>query len=49
MFDDFETQVQIDEIVPEEYEDWLEFLRNEEVKEWEEDFVRSLFVEEKEK
>ena len=25
MFDDFDTQVQIDEIIPEEYEDWLRF------------------------
>ena len=25
MFDDFDTQIQIDEIMPEEYEDWLRF------------------------
>lgn len=25
MFDDFDTQVQIEEIIPEEYEDWLRF------------------------
>ena len=25
MFDDFTTQIQIDEIIPEEYEDWLLF------------------------
>ena len=34
MFDDFETQIQIDEIIPEEYEDWLESIRNEEHDEW---------------
>ena len=25
MFDDFDTQVQIDEINPEEYDDWIRF------------------------
>ena len=25
MFDDFDTQIQSDEIIPEEYEDWLRF------------------------
>jgi hypothetical protein len=25
MFDDFETQIQCDELIPEEYEDWLKF------------------------
>ena len=25
MFDDFDTQIQIEEIIPEEYEDWLRF------------------------
>ena len=25
MFDDFDTQIQVEEIVPEEYEDWLRF------------------------
>lgn len=25
MFDDFDTQIQIDEIIPEEYEDWLRY------------------------
>ena len=25
MFDDFDTQIQSDEIIPEEYEDWLCF------------------------
>lgn len=34
MFDDFETQIQIDEIIPEEYEDWLESIRKEEHDEW---------------
>ena len=29
MFDDFETQVQIDEIIPEEYEDWIRFCESE--------------------
>lgn len=26
MFDSFETQIQPEEIIPEEYEDWLNFL-----------------------
>ena len=34
MFDDFETRIQIEEIIPEEYEDWLESIRNEEHDEW---------------
>ena len=34
MFDDFDTQVQIEEIIPEEYEDWLESFHNEEHDEW---------------
>ena len=25
MFDDFDTQTQVEEIIPEEYEDWLRF------------------------
>ena len=25
MFDDFETQIQSDELIPEAYEDWLRF------------------------
>ena len=25
MFDDFDTQIQSDEIIPDEYEDWLRF------------------------
>lgn len=25
-FDDFDTQVQIDEIIPEEYEDWMRYV-----------------------
>lgn len=28
MFGDFETQIQIDEIIPEEYEDWLRICAN---------------------
>ena len=34
MFDDFDTEIQSDEIIPEEYEDWLRFciLNNEEEK-----------------
>jgi len=24
-FDDFDTQIQIEEIIPEEYEDWLRY------------------------
>ena len=29
MFDDFDTQVQIEEIIHEEYEDWLRFCESE--------------------
>ena len=29
MFDDFETQVQVEEIIPEEYEDWLRYCAGE--------------------
>jgi len=25
MFDDFDTEIQSDEIIPEEYEDWLRY------------------------
>ena len=25
MFDDFDTQIQVDEISPEEYEDWIRY------------------------
>lgn len=28
MFDDFDTQIQVDEIIPEEYEDWLRICAN---------------------
>lgn len=34
MFDDFETQIQIEEIIPEEYEDWLDSLIEEHAKVW---------------
>ena len=29
MFDDFESQIQIEEIIPEEYEDWLRYCAGE--------------------
>ena len=29
-FDDFDTQVQSDEIIPEEYEDWLRWVYSQE-------------------
>ena len=28
MFDDFDTQIQIEEIIPEEYEDWMKEVYN---------------------
>lgn len=40
MFDDFDTQIQAEEIIPEEYEDWLRFCAGayeaseEETKDW---------------
>lgn len=34
MFDDFETQIQIEEIIPEEYEDWLDSLIEEHAEAW---------------
>ena len=30
MFDDFDTMQQSDEIIPEEYEDWLRWMYNQE-------------------
>lgn len=29
MFDDFDTMIQSDEIIPEEYEDWCRWMYNE--------------------
>ena len=44
MFDDFETQIQIEEIIPEEYEDWLESLRRQEVNDWENNSIIDIQV-----
>lgn len=44
-YDSFEENVQVEEIVPEEHEDWLESIRQEEATEWFDDVVRSIFVE----
>ena len=45
MFDDFETQVQIDEIIPEEYEDWLESIHSQEDESWFERFCEEYAAE----
>ena len=44
-YDSFEENIQVEEIVPEEYEDWLESIRREEATEWFDDVVRSIFIE----
>jgi hypothetical protein len=45
MFDDFETQVQIEEIIPEEYEDWLDSLIEEHAEKWLQDFAEEYATE----
>ena len=45
MFDDFDTQIQIEEIIPEEYEDWLDSLIEEHAEKWLQDFAEEYATE----
>ena len=45
MFDDFETQVQIEEIIPEEYEDWLDSLIEKHAEKWLQDLAEEYATE----
>ena len=45
MFDDFDTQVQIEEIIPEEYEDWLDSLIEEHAEKWLQDLAEEYATE----
>ena len=45
MFDDFDTQVQIEEIIPEEYEDWLDSLTEEHAEKWLQDLAEEYATE----
>ena len=45
MFDDFDTQIQIEEIIPEEYEDWLDSLIGEHAEKWLQDFAEEYATE----
>ena len=45
MFDDFDTQIQIEEIIPEEYEDWLDSLIEEHAEKWLKDLAEEYATE----
>ena len=45
MYDDFDTQQQSDEIIPEEYEDWLDSLIEEHTEKWLQDLAEEYATE----